>query len=122
MSPQPPRPLAGVRVLDLSRVLAGPWAGQMLADYGADVIKIERTGVGDTARNLGWRDPVDGETFFFKGANRNKRCIELDRVALQQLAPGHQGAWRGHRAAALALLGRAAEAEAIQRAKDNRLI
>ncbi len=71
-------PLRDLRVLDLATVLAGPGCARYLADYGADVIKIERTGVGDTARNLGWRDPVDGETFFFKGANRNKRCIELD--------------------------------------------
>ncbi len=71
-------PLSDLRVLDLATVLAGPGCARYLADYGADVIKIERSGVGDTARNLGWRDPVDGETFFFKGANRNKRFIELD--------------------------------------------
>ncbi len=71
-------PLSDLRVLDLATVLAGPGCARYLADYGADVIKIERAGVGDTARNLGWRDPEDGETFFFKGANRNKRFIELD--------------------------------------------
>ena len=71
-------PLADVRVLDLSTVLAGPGCARHLADFGADVIKVERPGVGDTARNLGWRDPSDGETYFFKVANRNKRFIELD--------------------------------------------
>ncbi len=70
-------PLSDLRVLDLSTVLAGPGCARHLADFGADVIKVERAGVGDTARNLGWRDD-DGETFFFKGANRNKRFIELD--------------------------------------------
>ncbi len=70
-------PLSDLRVLDLSTVLAGPGCARHLADFGADVIKIERPGIGDTARNLGWRDD-DGETFFFKGANRNKRFIELD--------------------------------------------
>jgi crotonobetainyl-CoA:carnitine CoA-transferase CaiB-like acyl-CoA transferase len=70
-------PLADLRVLDLSTVLAGPGCARHLADFGADVIKIERPGGGDTARNLGWRD-TDGETFFFKGANRNKRFIQLD--------------------------------------------
>ncbi len=71
-------PLADVRVLDLSTVLAGPGCARHLADFGADVIKIERPDGGDTARNLGWRDPIDNQTFFFKGANRNKRFIELD--------------------------------------------
>lgn len=70
-------PLADLRVLDLSTVLAGPGCARHLADFGADVIKVERPGVGDTARNLGWRDD-DGETFFFKGANRNKRFVQLD--------------------------------------------
>jgi len=70
-------PLSNLRVLDLSAVLAGPGCARHLADFGADVIKIERPGVGDTARNLGWRDD-DGETFFFKGANRNKRFVQLD--------------------------------------------
>jgi len=70
-------PLDDLRVLDLSTVLAGPGCARHLADFGADVIKIERPGDGDTARNLGWRDD-DGETFFFKGANRNKRFIQLD--------------------------------------------
>jgi crotonobetainyl-CoA:carnitine CoA-transferase CaiB-like acyl-CoA transferase len=71
-------PLADVRVLDLAAVLAGPGCARHLADFGADVIKVERTGVGDTSRNLGWRDPHDDETYFFKVANRNKRFIELD--------------------------------------------
>ncbi len=70
-------PLSDLRVLDLSTVLAGPGCARHLADFGADVIKVERPGGGDTARNLGWRDD-DGETFFFKGANRNKRFIQLD--------------------------------------------
>jgi crotonobetainyl-CoA:carnitine CoA-transferase CaiB-like acyl-CoA transferase len=76
--PSSPGPLADVRVLDLSAVLAGPGIARHLADFGADVIKVERAGVGDTARNLGWRDAEDGETYFFKLANRNKRFVELD--------------------------------------------
>jgi crotonobetainyl-CoA:carnitine CoA-transferase CaiB-like acyl-CoA transferase len=75
--------LQGVRVLDLSRVLAGPWAGQILADLGADVVKVERTGVGDDTRRWGppyFRNETTGveEAAFFIGCNRGKRSIEVD--------------------------------------------
>ena len=76
--------LSGLRVLDLSRVLAGPWAGQMLADLGADVVKVERPGAGDDPR--AWGPPYlrdgDGrdtsEAAYFLSANRNKRSITID--------------------------------------------
>ena len=76
--------LSGLRVLDLSRVLAGPWAGQMLADLGADVVKIERPGSGDDTR--AWGPPylrdADGrdtsEAAYFLCANRNKRSLAID--------------------------------------------
>jgi crotonobetainyl-CoA:carnitine CoA-transferase CaiB-like acyl-CoA transferase len=78
-----PKPLAGLRVLELARILAGPWAGQVLADLGADVIKVERKGTGDDTR--GWGPPfvpgADGNhigSAYFHGANRGKRSIEMD--------------------------------------------
>ena len=78
-----PKPLAGLRVLELARILAGPWAGQMLADLGADVIKVERKGAGDDTR--GWGPPfvegADGKHIgaaYFHSANRGKRSIEAD--------------------------------------------
>jgi crotonobetainyl-CoA:carnitine CoA-transferase CaiB-like acyl-CoA transferase len=78
-----PKPLAGLRVLELARILAGPWAGQLLADLGADVIKVERKGTGDDTR--GWGPPfvegVDGQPIgsaYFHSANRGKRSIEMD--------------------------------------------
>jgi len=73
-----PLPLAGIRVIDASSVLAGPACARYLADYGADVIKVERPDGGDTVRGLGWRDPRDGVTLFWKFNGRNKRTIVLD--------------------------------------------
>jgi len=74
-------PLAGVRVLDLSRVLAGPWATQLLGDYGAEVVKVERPGAGDDTRAWGppWLE-ADGrrESAYFLSANRNKRSVAID--------------------------------------------
>ncbi len=86
-------PLAAIRVLDLSRVLAGPWATQLLGDYGADVIKVERPGAGDDTRHWGppWlQEPADGsgrESAYFLGTNRNKRSVTVDlsSTAGQQL-------------------------------------
>jgi crotonobetainyl-CoA:carnitine CoA-transferase CaiB-like acyl-CoA transferase len=76
-------PLSGIRVLELARILAGPWAGQVLADLGADVIKVERQGSGDDTR--GWGPPfVEGKdgkhlgAAYFHATNRGKRSIELD--------------------------------------------
>jgi formyl-CoA transferase len=75
------KPLAGVRVLDLSRVLAGPWATQLLADLGAEVIKVERPGEGDDTRHWGppWHEH-DGEKVaaYFLAANRGKRSVAID--------------------------------------------
>jgi crotonobetainyl-CoA:carnitine CoA-transferase CaiB-like acyl-CoA transferase len=77
---QPPSdgPLADLRVIDLATVLAGPGCARYLGDFGADVIKVERPGEGDTLRAMGWRDPADDVTFFWKLGGRNKRSIELD--------------------------------------------
>ena len=83
-SPNSTGPLEGVRVLDLSRVLAGPWATQLLGDYGADVIKVERPGNGDDTRHWGppWLAARDGsptgESAYYLSANRNKRSITVD--------------------------------------------
>jgi crotonobetainyl-CoA:carnitine CoA-transferase CaiB-like acyl-CoA transferase len=77
-------PLAGLKVIDMTRVVAGPFGGQILGDLGADVIKIERRGEGDDCRRVGppWiREPSDGmpgESTYFQAANRNKRSLSVD--------------------------------------------
>jgi crotonobetainyl-CoA:carnitine CoA-transferase CaiB-like acyl-CoA transferase len=70
--------LSGLRVIDMSTVLAGPNCARYLADFGADVIKVERPDIGDSLRNMGWRDPEDGEGLWWRMVNRNKRNIALD--------------------------------------------
>ena len=76
-------PLEGIRVLELARILAGPWAGQLLADLGADVVKVERAGEGDDTRHWGppFVETDDGERIaasYFYSCNRGKRCIAAD--------------------------------------------
>ena len=76
-------PLSGVKVLDLSRVLAGPWATQLLADLGAEVVKVERPGAGDDTRQWGppfttKSDGSPGDAAYFLCANRGKMSVTLD--------------------------------------------
>ena len=90
--------LSHLKVLDLSRVLAGPWASQILADLGAEVIKVERPGAGDDTR--GWGPPfmrdtdgnLTGESAYFLSTNRGKKSVCIDmktsegQAALRELA------------------------------------
>ena len=89
-------PLQGIKVLDLSRILAGPWAGQMLADLGADVIKVERPGTGDDTRSwgppympasVGFEDSESREAAYFQTANRGKRslCVDMSQPKGQDI-------------------------------------
>ena len=79
------RVLSGIKVLDLSRVLAGPWSTQILADFGADVVKVEAPGRGDDTRAWGSpipaldpSQPVAGESAYYLSTNRNKRSLAID--------------------------------------------
>src|ERR1044071_7312996 len=73
----PTPPLTGLRVLDASRVLAGPFCGQLLGDLGAEVLKIERPGTGDETRT--WGPPFAGPlSAYFLSCNRNKKSVGLD--------------------------------------------
>ena len=77
-------PLTGVKVLDMSRILAGPTCTQLLGDYGADIIKVEKPGNGDDTRNWGPpfmkndRGQDSNESGYFLASNRNKRSLSLD--------------------------------------------
>ncbi len=85
MSAASPGPLADLRVVDVATVVAGPGCARYLADFGADVIKVERPG-GDTVRDLGWKDPSDDTSVWWKIVARNKRVVELDLKDADDLA------------------------------------
>jgi crotonobetainyl-CoA:carnitine CoA-transferase CaiB-like acyl-CoA transferase len=72
------KPLAGLKVLELARILAGPWAGQLLADLGAQVIKVERPEVGDDTRHWGPPFAADGAAAYFHACNRGKSSLAID--------------------------------------------
>src|ERR1043165_5751279 len=72
------RPLAGLKVVELARILAGPWAGQLLADLGAEVVKVERPGAGDDTRAWGPPFAADGSAAYFHACNRGKTSVAAD--------------------------------------------
>jgi crotonobetainyl-CoA:carnitine CoA-transferase CaiB-like acyl-CoA transferase len=72
------KPLSGLTVVELARILAGPWAGQLLADLGAEVIKVERPGGGDDTRAWGPPFAADGSAAYFHGCNRGKSSVAID--------------------------------------------
>ena len=75
-SPTPPRPLEGIRVLEMGQLIAGPFAGCVLAYFGAEVVKIEPPRTGDPLRN--WRVLKDGTSLWWRAMARNKKCVTLD--------------------------------------------
>jgi crotonobetainyl-CoA:carnitine CoA-transferase CaiB-like acyl-CoA transferase len=72
------KPLRGLKVLELARILAGPWAGQLLADLGAQVVKVERPGAGDDTRHWGPPFAADGAAAYFHACNRGKQSLAID--------------------------------------------
>src|SRR3954462_7629011 len=72
------KPLAGLKVVELARILAGPWAGQLLADLGAQVVKVERPGVGDDTRHWGPPFAADGAAAYFPACTRGKQWVAID--------------------------------------------
>lgn len=119
-----PRPLSGLRVLDLTRVLAGPYCTLLLADLGADVVKVERPGTGDDARAFGpFLD--NGQSAYFASINRGKKSIaldlkdEADRATFLQLVARADILVENYRAGTMRKLGLDAE---ILRQQNPRLI
>ncbi|HYW17042.1 MAG TPA: CaiB/BaiF CoA-transferase family protein [Allosphingosinicella sp.] len=72
------KPLAGLKVVELARILAGPWAGQLLADLGAEIVKVERPEVGDDTRHWGPPFAPDGASAYFHSCNRGKSSVAID--------------------------------------------
>ena len=72
------KPLAGLKVVELARILAGPWCGQLLADLGAEVVKVERPGSGDDTRQWGPPFAADGSAAYFHACNRGKDAVAAD--------------------------------------------
>lgn len=128
--PSPPRlpaadaPLMGVRVLDFSRVLAGPYGTMHLADLGAEVVKVERPGVGDDTRHYGPPD-MDGVSTYFLSVNRGKRSVALDlkdpadRALARRLALAADVVVENYRPGVMARLG--LDADSL-RAENPRLV
>ena len=89
-----PSALGDLQILDFSRVLAGPFATMLLADLGAEVIKIERPGIGDETRSWGPPNDEHGNATYFQAVNRNKRSVAVDlsseagRAQARELAAG----------------------------------
>ena len=79
-------PLAGLKVIELGQLIAGPFAAKTLADFGADVIKIEPPGAGDPLRN--WRLIQDGTSVWWQVQSRNKRSVALDLRSAQGVRKG----------------------------------
>src|SRR6185437_2445580 len=93
--------LSHIRVLDLTRVLAGPWATQILGDLGAEVIKIEKPGEGDETRRFGPPfvqndDGTEGDAAYFLSANRNKKSVAIDMAKPEGAALVRRLARRSH--------------------------
>ena len=82
----PAGPLAGVRIIDLTSVMMGPYATMLLGDLGAEVVKVERPGAGDDTRHWGPPYAADGTATYFAGVNRNKRSLWLDLSSPEGLA------------------------------------
>src|SRR5438034_8774844 len=105
------KPLSGIRVLDLTRLLPGPMATLHLADLGADVVKVEDTEAGDYSRSMGRVRGVPPMSDFFRLVNRNKRAIRLHlkrpqgREVFLRLAKGADVLVEGFRPGAMAKLG-----------------
>lgn len=114
-APSDPAALDGLRIVDFSRVLAGPFATMLLADLGATVVKVERPGSGDDTR--AWGPPFDdrGEATYFQSVNRNKRSVALDlgtaagAAAARELAAGADVVVENFRTGVMARLGLAYE-------------